>query len=264
MMAYRRVLLTCWLTVSLGSCDFLDQAESLMEVVVEMPEVSVGDVTLARSPAFRQLASYYCPRVYSVPLVEDVCRGLVGTPPPERDLFFRFVLPLEVGNPNEFPLPAVSLLTALEVFSGSDARELSAVCIRFCDTSEADCNPYAPDACYSDDPEIRSLDDFAGAALNYLTVFVANSVQGTVPPELRVKTIPAQGKATVFITFDVAPGAVLSVLEVLFLAQVDKLVSGEAFSLSIPYSIQGSIWFHVQNFGRFGVSYGPVDGIWEF
>jgi len=258
------VLIALCFSLSLGSCDFFDQAQGLMETVVEVPAVSVGDIELARSPAFGKLAGYYCPRVYSAPLVDDLCRNLVGAPPPVEELFFRFVLPLEVGNPNEFPLPAVSLLTALEVFSGDEARELSAVCIRFCDTSEVDCNPYDPNACYSDDPDIRSVDDFAGAALNYLTIYLADSVQGTVPPELRVKTIPALGKATVFITFDVAPGAVLSVMEALFLAQVDKLVSGDTFALSIPYSIQGSIWFHVQNFGRFGVSYGPVEGTWDF
>lgn len=256
-------LLAATLALWFGSCDPLTLGDSGTSYFMSDPIVKVGQLELTENPSFSELASYYCPQLYDTLLVEEACQLALGTAPLLEDLRFRFVLPLDVENPNDFPLPAVELLTILSVFHGEQAEELSAVCVSFCDATDATCNPYQDGACESDDPDILTMDDFAQTALDFLTLYISQAITGAVPPELKVKTIPARGRGTVFISFEIAPEAVLDVLEQLFLDQIDDVVAGDSFAISIPYRIEGTVWFHVENFGRFGIQYGPVESDWN-
>ncbi len=264
-----RILLTLALitAATVVGCDFLpdsgygDEFE-LLSPVVEKPNVTTGDIDLVAYPGVVTLGAYYCPKLLNEPFVDAVCAGLVGPVPPMTDLIFRFELPLFVENKNDFPLPAVELLTALSLFPGEDRRQLAAICVSFCEDGDLECLQKAPGTCSSDEPEINTLEDLAAAALNYLSVYVAAELNGQVPPELRVRMIPAHSQAIVLVTFDLHPEALLDALETIFIDHLDEGLDDEDVAVTIPYDIEGAIWFVVENFGRFGVNFGPVAGEW--
>jgi hypothetical protein len=254
--------------LSFAACDFLPDSEygdefDLLAPVLNEPVVTAGNVALVQSPGVQTLSAYYCPLLLDDPFVEIACAGLVGPVPPMTELIFRFELPLYVENTNDFPLPAVELLTALNLFPGEDRRQLAAICVSFCEVGDLECLDKAPGTCSSNEPEINTLEDLASAALDYLSVYVASRLSGEVPPELRVRLIEPHKKALVLVTFDLHPDPLLEALEIAFADHLDEILGQEDVTIAIPYDIEGAIWFVVENFGRFGVNFGPIEGLWE-
>lgn len=260
------LLIVPFLFFNLLGCDFLPGSGYTDSVVpfVEDPEVAVGEVHLTESPSIARLGAYYCPMLYDSILVDQVCSAALGTPPLETELQFRFTLPLVVKNPNSFPIPAVEVLTAITVFPKTTSHELAALCVTFCENGDLSCQGGA-DACRSTEPEVNSVDDFVAAAANYMWLYIENEVAGTVPPELRIKTIPANGEATIHLTFSLSPEPLLELLEVAFTDEIDTLVAGQSEDvwITIPYAVEGGIWFVVENFGKFGINFGPIEGEWS-
>ena len=265
----RLALISCLtLAFAFSACDFLPDSQygdefDLLNPVLDKPVVTPGAVSLVQHPSVVTLSRYYCPLLLDDPFVEVACAGLVGPVPPMSDLIFRFELPLFVDNPNDFPLPAVELLTALNLFPGEDRRQLAAICVSFCEVGDLECLDKAPGTCSSDEPEINTLEDLAAAALDYLSVYIASRVAGQVPPELRVRMIPPNSKVEVLVTFDLHPKPLLAALEIAFADHLDEIFNEEDVTVVIPYDIEGAIWFVVENFGRFGINFGPVEGEWQ-
>ncbi len=256
------------LSISFASCDFLPDSEygdefDLLAPVLDEPIITTGTVSLVQYPGVSTLSAYYCPLLLDDPFVEIACAGLVGPVPAMTELIFRFELPLFVENTNDFSLPAVELLTALNLFPGEDRRQLAAICVSFCEVGDLECLEKAPGTCTSNEPEINSLEDLASAALNYLTIYILSRVAGEVPPELRVRLIPPNSKTQVQVTFDLHPEPLLEALEIAFIEHLDEVLDQEKVTIVIPYDIEGAIWFVVENFGRFGVNFGPIEGLWE-
>jgi hypothetical protein len=256
------------LAFSFAACDFLPDSEygddfDLLAPVLNEPVITTGNVALVQYPGVLTLAAYYCPLLLNDPFVEIACAGLVGPVPPMTELIFRFELPLFVENPNDFPIPAVELLTALNLFPGEDRRQLAAICVSFCEVGDMECLEKAPGTCSSNEPEINTLEDLASAALDYLSVYIASRVSGEVPPELRVRMIDPHETALVQVTFDLHPEPLLDALEIAFSDHLDEILNQEEVTVAIPYDIEGAIWFVVENFGRFGVNFGPIEGLWE-
>jgi len=52
----------------------------------------------------------------------------------------------------------------------------------------------------------------------------------------------------------------LSTLRQLASQSVNELKLGQTVTFSIPYKIEGTIWFDAGSFGRLNVGYGPLDG----
>jgi hypothetical protein len=224
------------------------------------PLIETGQVALTKSPGLDKLAAYYCPEA----LGETTCDLAVGSPPPETDLLFRFDLPLMVTNPNTFAIPAVELLTVIDLFPGEQAQHLAAICVAFCEDGDATCtgDPGAG-ACSSDEPEINSIEDFAQAAENYLSVYVESQLSGQVPPELKVRMLAANAESTLHMLFDIAPDPLLQALQKAFLDNIDNVLAGN-YEVTIPYSIQGSLFFVIESVGKIGVNFGPIQGEWKF
>lgn len=266
----RHYLAGLWMPVVLAacvpvlhSCEFPGGDGSWVADVVD-PLVDPGDIVLTKSPSFSSLAAYYCPMVYDAAAVETLCAAALGARPSVDSMIFQFELPLHISNDNDFPIPAVELLTSLTVFPGKTSQELGAVCVQFCEEGDASCGDLQPGACSSDEPEINSIDDFAGAAAGFIGLFIENEIAGEVPPELAVRTIPAGGSLELRLTFSIAPEPILEVLIAIFEQNIDAILQGSELELEIPYEIEGSLWFVVENFGRFGVNFGPVGDTWVF
>ena len=248
---------------TLHSCEFPGSDGGWVPDVIE-PGVEPGEVVLTKSPSFAKMAAYYCPMVYDAPAVESLCEAALGVRPALSQMIFEFQLPLLLTNENEFAVPAVELLTTLQVFPGQTSQELGALCVQFCEANDPNCGDTQPGACVSDEPEINSIDDFADAAGDFISLWIDSTVNGEVPPELAVRMIPAGGSLELRLTFRIAPEPILEVLITLFEQNIDSILGGEEMTIEIPYQVNGSLWFVVENFGKFGVNFGPVDDTWVF
>jgi len=246
------------------SCDFLPQSELGDSFLpsVEKPVVEVQPAKLVKNPSLQKLGAWYCPVVFSDPIIRALCTATLGNVPPDEQLIFRFELPFRVTNPNSFPLPAVELLTSLSLFPGETSYHLAALCVTFCEDGDLECLTHGSGTCESDEPEITSAEELAQAAWDYLEVYIASELAGQVPPELKVRLIPANGEGLVLITLDLLPEPLLDALEATFEQLLEDIVDDDNVNIAIPYSVEGAIWFVVENFGRFGVNYGPIEGEW--
>jgi hypothetical protein len=247
------------------SCDFLPQSEvgDPLFPTVEKPVVEAQPAKLVKNPSIQKLGAWYCPVVFSDPIIRALCAATLGDVPPESQLIFRFELPFRITNPNSFPLPAVELLTSLSLFPGETSYHLAALCVSFCEEDDLECLSHGSGGCESDEPEITSADDLVQAAWDYLELYITNQATGQVPPELKVRMIPANGQGLVLVTLDLAPEPLLEALELAFEEHLEEIVDDENVTITIPYSVEGAIWFVVENFGRFGVNYGPIEGTWK-
>lgn len=248
-----------------GSCEFgpLGDGTGVLIPDYDEPTITVGEVALTENPSVLTLAAYYCPRFADDLITRGLCELNPEPTPVSSELIFKFVVPLTIDNPNSFPLPAVELLTALEVFPGETNRELGAVCVAFCDENDTDCLDPVEGACTSDEPEIRTAEDFVEAAADFLSIFVTTVATGGVPPELKVKMIEPHSSATIVVAFSISPDALLEVLWIAFSEHQDDVFDAKDFSVHIPYAVRGAIWFVIENFGKIGVNFGPVEGEWE-
>ena len=253
------------MTAVFGSCELgpLGDGAGVLIPDFDEPTITVGDIALTENPSVLTLAAYYCPQFADDLLTRGLCKLNPEPTPLAGELLFKFVVPLQIENPNTFPLPAVELLTALEVFPGESNRELGAVCVAFCDEDDTSCLDPVEGACTSDEPEIRTAEDFVEAAADFLSVYVTSVATGRVPPELKIKMIQPESTATVVVAFSISPDALLEALWIAFSEHSDEVFNAEDFSVVIPYAVRGALWFVIENFGKIGVNFGPVEGEWE-
>ena len=177
---------------------------------------------------------------------------------------FQFQIDLGVTNPNSFPLPAVEMLVALSLFPNHYQQTLAAVCLGFCEPDDFTCSPKPLQGqCSTDEPEILSVEDLTAAALELLILVVASEATGGPPPEIQIKTIPAHGTRTMNITLAISVRTLLELLEAVFADNWIEYLDGQDFGLTIPYRIEGSIWFVVEGFGKVPIRFGPLDGEWN-
>lgn len=157
-LAIGTLLLTA--VVGLSGCELLG-AGSLQAIA---PNANIRTVALLESPSAAELAAYYCEDLARGEIIESLairaCRAFLPRAPRKIDLTFTFDTIFDLENGNNFPVPMVELLLALEVFEGQDAAELAALCVSFCDPEAETCVDAPPeDACKPADKEIRSIED---------------------------------------------------------------------------------------------------------
>lgn len=213
------------------------------------PRIAVGGVVLASAPKPMDVARYLCPRVAPAP----VCMVLGSA----GQLIFAFDVNLDVTNPNTIPLPVVEALVAFTAYPGQNGSRLGAVCLQMCEDPRA-CPQGQPGACGSGGgPEIRTVDDFAGAAAGFLV----NVATGQAHLDnLRLRTIPAGGTVRVTFRLEVNAPQLLDLVVKFANAAMSAIERGNAPQFSIPYSLEGSVWVSVQSFGKLAAGFGPVQG----
>ncbi|MEM6957905.1 MAG: hypothetical protein AAF645_19570 [Myxococcota bacterium] len=222
------------------------------------PRVSVAEVNIGALPTERQIAQYVCMRRVPAPANQLVCRAF-GRPLQENDLRFAFDVELEFENPNSIPLPVVQALVAFSAFPGTAEQNLGALCLSFCENPSS-CPQDAESACRSDDPQIRDAETFAAAAANFL---VRAAIGEASLEDLRIQTVEPGATARLVMRLELQPFQMLQLIERVFTDALSGLEQGRIPEIAIPYSIEGSAWVRVENFGRFAVNFGPAEGTWD-
>jgi hypothetical protein len=230
---------------------------------LEEPQLTAGALALVKAPAFWDLAAFYCPQVADSGLGRLGCLAALGPAPAKDGLGFRFRLPLEVRNPNAFPLPASELLTVLTLFPGQEDISLAAVCVSLCEDESGDCGGQGGGGCVAEEPELRGLQDLSEAALDYLSLALLSDASGQEIPRIGFRSFEANSKDTLNLTLDLGLDALQKTFKALFAGGLDKVLAGEDFKLAVPLDLDGTMWFVAENFGRFGAPFGPVSASFE-
>jgi hypothetical protein len=219
------------------------------------PRIVVSGVTLAGHPGPDVIARALCPRIAPAP----VCMILGGMPSP-YELRITFALGLDVTNDNAFPLPLVDALVAFTAYpQATGGQRLGAVCLSFCN-SDGPC-PAAAGACTSGGPGIRTMNDFAGAAVGFLAA-VATGQEAV--GNLKIRTIAAGATAHVTVALQLEPMQILALMEQFAGTALDSVKRGQTPSFQIPYAVEGTAWVTVEHFGKIAAGFGPVQGAWSF
>jgi hypothetical protein len=220
----------------------------------DAPGVAVAEVRLAQMPDRKKLGAYYC----AERLGAFLC-GFIGEVPRAEELNFQFDLELLLTNRNPIPLPVVSALVGFTAYPGTEANQtLGSVCMSFCE----DPNNCAQslEACDSTEPEIRTRQDFAMAAANFL---ISTALGERSFSDLRIRTVPAGSELRFIIRLSLDPRQMINLLREATLNLIELLRNRQIPEFVIPYSIEGSVWVSVENFGRFGASFGPYGNEWR-
>ena len=218
------------------------------------PGVSVAEVRLTQMPDRRQLGAYYC----AERLGRFLC-GFIGDVPAESEIQFLFDLELVLTNRNPIPLPVVSALVGFTAFPETEANQtLGSVCMTFCEDPN-NCAQSA-DACDSTEPEIRTRQDFAMAAANFL---ISTALGERSFSDLHVRTVPAGSELRFIVRLQLDPRQMITLLREATRNLIDLLRNRQIPEFVIPYRIEGSVWVSVENFGRFAASFGPYGNEWR-
>jgi hypothetical protein len=216
--------------------------------------VRVEQVRLTRAPRNEHIAMYFCTRV-APPIVCQV----FGPLPSREDLQFQFTTDLDFENRNQIPLPLVEILAAFTVFPEATGQQnLGAVCLNLCEDPSS-CPP-AQNACRSDQRDIRTIDDFARASVNFL-VGVATGQQRF--ENLRVRTLAPGAHTRTQVHLQLDPDAVLRIIEHVGNNAVQQAQRGQSVRFEIPYRFEGTVWLRVETFGRFAASVPAFTGTWQ-
>jgi hypothetical protein len=230
---------------------------------VKPPTVVFTGATLVSTPSRQQLAAYYCPDVVSVPLggAGILCQGLFGARPSPDAMAIAFDARLRIQNPNEIPLPLATMLAAVTVFPGAANEQTGATCVQLCPSGPNTCGPPDPNACQASSRDVRSLSDFANAATGLVVSNGLAAIAGQ-PPSFAAPTVAAASEIEVSARFSLSPQQLLRVMRQLADQSVNELKQGRAPSFTIPYRLEGTIWFDAGSFGRIAIPWGPAAGSW--
>ena len=98
------------------------------------------------------------------------------------------------------------------------------------------------------------------AAANFL---IATALGERSFSDLRIQTIPAGSELRFIIRLSLDPRQMIDLLREATLNLIELLRNRQIPEFVIPYSIEGSVWVSVENFGRFAASFGPYGNEWR-
>lgn len=292
--APRALFAAALLALALPGCSFLTPFGPIgglpqQGVDIRPPSVQARGVRLVQHPTPEAVARWYCDQQLS----PFLCQALGPTPSPDQ-LKFVFDVDLAFTNPNTVPVPVVAALVALTVFpegqpvpgrgsststtSGgsilglptgrpatsdtsstpADDETLGTVCVALCEDDGSTC-VQDPDACRLEG-SIRDIDDFAGAAIGFLTSLAVGQRRFE---DLRVRTIPAGQSTTVSFRLSIDPERMLRVLVRVFSDIVTDFQAGRTPQLVIPYELEGTAFLNVEGFGRFAAEFPRYEDRWS-
>jgi hypothetical protein len=226
--------------------------------------VTFVGATLARAPSTRLLAAYYCPQLVSAPLGAGafICQQAFGPQPSPATMTVSFDLRFRVANPNQVPLPVASALVATTLFPAGASEKLGAVCVALCPDGTS-CNGGAPPgACEASSRDVRSLSDFVDKSLPQLLIANGIALAEGQPPQFSLPPIVASSQVDVTVRYSFGPEQLLLVLRDLASHSVAELKAGRVPSFTIPYRLEGTVWFDAGSIGRIAIGWGPAQGVW--
>jgi hypothetical protein len=241
--------------VGLTGCD------ALKNIVGEIapPGAEFMGVDLVAHPSAREMARWGCFEYFT----KTACDFAGLNNVKDSDMLFSFDIAFDLSNNNEkIPIPLVEILLATSVYDGDD---LGAVCISFCNPDNEDCEPTsnAEDACDAEGAEdVNSAADIV-PTLDELQD-IAKSVASGDFDNGEFRTIPAQDNVEAHIQFDFNIDTMLELSENVLTDLGLDILNGRSLSVSIPYEMDGSLFFNIPEMGRHAIGFGPIDGKWKF
>jgi hypothetical protein len=228
------------------------------------PSVTFLGANMVQAPSQHQLAAYYCPELVSAPLggAGLLCQGFFGPRPGLAEMSVAFDLRFRVSNPNRVPVPLASVLAAVTLFPSASNQKLGASCVQLCPPGQGGCTgAAAPDACQASSHDVRSLNDFAGAALNLLLAGGLTAATGQ-PLAFQAPPMSAASQTDFAVRYSLGPEPLLAAMKQLAAQATDELRQGHAISFTIPFRVEGTVWFDAGSLGRVALGYGPIDQTW--
>lgn len=228
------------------------------------PSISYQGATLVRAPSQSQIAAYYCPEVVALPMGASgpVCQQFFGRRPTAPEMAVMFDMHFRVSNPNHIPVPLASVLAGVTLYPTTASQRLGAVCMQLCPEGQPNCNrqPVAG-ACQASSRDVRSLSDFAGAAVNFLVASGIAAASGQ-PVAFVAPKVSQAASLDVTVRYMLSPQDTLMAMKQLAMQSVNQLKAGQRVTFAIPYRIEGTVWFDVGSLGRVAVGFGPANGTW--
>ncbi len=228
-------------------------AEIAKALGIKMPSIALNRVDLVKSPSATQALSWSCFEFVGF------CPGL--DEPTDAQMEFSFDMVFDMTNENtDLPIPLVEILLGIAVF---DDEDLGAMCVSFCDPDAEDCSPEqdAEGAC-----DVESADVVEGASDlvpngSDLAELATDSADGESDNgEFRV--IPAGDTIEAHIQFDLDGATAMSLGERAVTEAVESALSSGNFKLTVPYEVEGNLFFDVPEKGRFATGFGPFESSW--
>lgn len=249
--------LTSFLLVLLSACAQLPTLPT-GPVAVPKPEIRVSAVTLEAHPSNKMLASFYCGQ-YVNGLAALGCK-VFGSLPQKPDMRFTFSVTLTAKNPATVPMPVVSALVAFTAYpEAQGGQNLGAVCVTMCEDPMS-C-PQSDDACASTTPEIRGMNDFAGAAAGFLVN--AALTGGSNVDAMRMPMVPPGGELPFKASLSLNVDQMLTLIKTLGADVMGDLKAGRIPTFEIPWAVEGSAWVTIEGFGRIGAPFPRQTGAWQ-
>jgi hypothetical protein len=233
---------------------------------INPPAVQFQGATLAGCPTQRGLGAYYCPDVVSDPLgipggAAALCRGFFGVRPTPAEMNVAFDLHFKISNPNKIPVPLAQVLAAVTVFPDGGNRNMGAVCMQLCAPGQVGCTGLPdPTACQASSRDVHSMSDFGNGAARFVIASGIAAAAGQ-PPTFVAPQVASGGDLDVTIRYSFGPEELLGVLRQVASQSVSELKSGRPVTFSIPFRVEGTVWFDAGSLGRLPVSYGPLEGV---
>ena len=229
------------------------------------PQVTFVGATMVGAPPARTLAAYYCPDVVSAPLGTGpmICQGLFGPRPNPAALAVTFDIQLRIANPNHVPIPLASVLAAATVFPAATNEKLGAICLSLCPPGTPGCTGIpSPGACEASSRDVRSLNDFVNRSLPQLLIAGGIAMANGQPPSFVAPPLNGSSQIDVVARYSFGPEQLASVMRQLAVQSMSELRAGRAPTFTIPYRLEGTIWFDAGSIGRLAVGWGPTQGTW--
>jgi hypothetical protein len=245
---------TAAIGTGITGCDYIKDTVG----AIVPPGAEFLGVELVEHPSSKELARWGC-----YEFIGDVaCEAADLNPINKNKLGFVFDVGFDLSNNNErVPIPLVEILLATTVY---EEANLGSVCVSFCDPDSEDCTPdaNAEGACDADNAEdvttpgdiVPTVDELASIASDVASGDFDN---GTF------RVIPANESIESHIVFEFNIDTMLSLSEHIVLDLAEDLIAGDALSVDIPYSMDGTLFFDVPELGRHAIGFGPVDDTWS-
>ena len=245
--------------VGLVGCDAVKDLVGDIAGDIAPPGADYVGVDLVDRPSAKEIARYGCFEY----LGDTVCDFAGLNPVNKNKMLFSFDIVFDMSNNNEkIPIPLVEILLGTTVF---DDENLGAVCISFCDPEAESCESEtnAEGACDAEGAEeVKSAADIIPTVDE-----LQNLAQDVASGEFNnneFRTIPAQSEIEAHIQFDFNIDTMLGLMGKIMEDLAEDVIAGRDLGVTIPYTMDGTLFFDIPSMGRHAIGFGPIDDKWTF
>jgi hypothetical protein len=227
---------------------------------VSAPTGSLERVDLVKSPPLLDLLSYGCNQ-YATGVIGAGCTALLGPTPKTSDLAFSFDLVFDLDNPNAgIPIPLVDLLLETSVYEDTN---LGAVCMSFCDPKDESCVPTTDAVGACDAKNSKQVDEPGDIvpSVDELLALSADLADGGLD-NTDWRVLKGGESTEVHFGFDLQPDTMLSLSGKILEEAFNQYLETQTAQVTIPYTMNGTLFFDAPDLGRYGLGFGPFSDNW--